>query len=97
MLAHYPPLPTHHHDHTCAHVQGAMEETLQEKQFRVEATQEARDTVLGYLKELSTTYPETKDVLSVLLKSKYLSMPTCPAPDTNQRPLSARSDLSDEY
>eukprot|EP00622_Pseudochattonella_farcimen_P008181 FR744362.1.p1 GENE.FR744362.1~~FR744362.1.p1 ORF type:complete len:124 (+),score=12.95 FR744362.1:45-374(+) len=77
--------------------QGAMEETLQEKQFRVEATQEARDTILGYLKELSTTYPETKDVLSVLLKSKNLVMPQRPAPgDTAQGPLSARSDLSSE-
>ena len=78
--------------------QGSIEETLQEKQFRVESTQESTQNVLYTLGQLAKEYPETKDVLQVLLQSMSLSIPARPvgrpAQGTGERPLSARSDLS---
>jgi len=80
--------------------QGSMEETLQEKQFRVESTQESTQNVLYTLGQLAKEYPETKDVLQVLLQSMSLSIPARPVGRPAQgttggeRPLSARSDLS---
>lgn len=83
--------------------QGAdiTEETLQEKQFRAEATLDTVQNALFTLGQLAKEYPEIRDVLSVSLQEINMTIPARPATraggggsDEGDRPPSARSELS---
>jgi|MDSY01.1.fsa_nt_gb chromosome segregation ATPase len=57
----------------------AMEETLQEKEFRAEATLDTVQNALFTLGQLAKEYPEIKDVLAVSLQEIDMSIPARPA------------------
>ena len=56
-----------------------MEETLQEKEFRAEATLDTVQNALFTLGQLAKEYPEIKDVLAVSLQEIDMSIPARPA------------------
>lgn len=71
---------------------GGAGETLQEKDFRCEATMETVQNALYTLGQLAAEYPEIRDVLSATLNETGLQVPAQPTVVLGENPqLSARS------